>query len=89
MVGFLAKELVASSMLIICGAEIGILNLFTPLQAFSFLVFSLLYIPCLSTVGVMYQETKSIKTTLLMISFGLIVAYVVSLIVYQLGLFIY
>ncbi len=88
-VGFLAKELVASSMLIICGAEIGILNLFTPLQAFSFLVFSLLYIPCLSTVGVMYQETKSIKTTLLMISFGLIVAYVVSLIVYQLGLFIY
>lgn len=88
-VGFLAKELVASSMLIICGAEIGILNLFTPLQAFSFLVFSLLYIPCLSTVVVMYQETKSIKTTLLMISFGLIVAYVVSLIVYQLGLFIY
>ena len=88
-VGFLAKELVASSMLIICGAEIGILNLFTPLQAFSFLVFSLLYIPCLSTVGVMYQETKSSNTTLLMIAFGLIVAYVVSLIVYQLGLFIY
>lgn len=38
-VGFLAKELVASSILIICGAETGILALFTPLQAFSFLVF--------------------------------------------------
>lgn len=87
-VGFLAKELVASSMLIICGAEAGILTLFTPLQAFSFLVFSLLYIPCLSTVGVMYQETKSAKTTALMVAFGLIVAYLVSLIVYQLGLII-
>ena len=45
-VGFLAKELVASSMLIICGAEIGILNLFTPLQAFSFLVFSIVSVFC-------------------------------------------
>ena len=35
-VGFLAKELVSSSMLIICGAEAGILTLFTPLQAFRF-----------------------------------------------------
>ena len=87
-VGFLAKELVSSSMLIICGAEAGILTLFTPLQAFSFLVFSVLYIPCLSTVGVMYQETKSAKTTALMVAFGLIVAYLVSLIVYQLGLII-
>ena len=85
-VGFLAKELVASSMLIICGAEAGILTLFTPLQAFSFLVFSLLYIPCLSTVGVMYQETKSIKTTTFMVLFGLIVAYVVSFVAYQFGL---
>lgn len=87
-VGFLAKELVASSMLIICGAETGLLTLFTPLQAFSFLVFSLLYIPCLSTVGVMYQETKSVKTTTFMVLFGLVVAYVVSFVVYQLGLII-
>lgn len=87
-VGFLAKELVASSILIICGAETGILALFTPLQAFSFLVFSLLYIPCLSTVGVMYQETKSLKVTTLMVIFGVVVAYLVSFVIYQLGLLI-
>ena len=85
-VGFLAKELVASSMLIICGAEAGISTLFTPWQAFSFLVFSLLYIPCLSTVGVMYQETKSAKITSLMVLFGLVIAYVVSFIFYQFGM---
>ena len=88
-VGFLAKELVASSMLIICGGEAGLMNLFTPLQAFSFLVFSLLYIPCLSTVGVMYQETKSAKTTMMMVGFGLIVAYVVTFVFYQIGHFIF
>ncbi len=85
-VGFLAKELVASSMLIICGGEAGLTNLFTPLQAFSFLVFSLLYIPCLSTVGVMYQETKSAKTTAMMVGFGLLIAYIMSLLVYQIRL---
>lgn len=88
-VGFLAKELVASSMLIICGGEAGLMNLFTPLQAFSFLVFSLLYIPCLSTVGVMYQETKSAKTTMMMVGFGLSVAYVVTFVFYQIGHFIF
>lgn len=88
-VGFLAKELVASSMLIICGGEAGLTNLFTPLQAFSFLVFSLLYIPCLSTVGVMYQETKSAKTTAMMVGFGLLIAYIMSLLVYQIGGFIF
>ena len=72
-------------MIIICGGEDGLRNLFTPLQAFTFLVFSLLYIPCLSTVGVMYQETKSMKTTGMMIGFGLIVAYIVTFIFYQLG----
>ncbi|HAX74173.1 MAG TPA: ferrous iron transport protein B [Firmicutes bacterium] len=82
-VGFLAKELVASSSLIIVGGEAGIVSLFTPIQAFSFVVFSLLYIPCLSTVGVMYQETKSARTTTFMVAFGLIVAYVVTFIIYQ------
>lgn len=76
-------------MLIICGGEAGLTNLFTPLQAFSFLVFSLLYIPCLSTVGVMYQETKSAKTTAMMVGFGLLIAYIMSLLVYQIGGFIF
>lgn len=88
-VGFLAKELVASSMLIICGGEAGLMTLFTPLQAFAFLVFSLLYIPCLSTVGVMYQETKSAKMTAIMVGFGLMVAYVVTFVFYQIGHFIF
>lgn len=86
-VGFLAKELVASSMIIICAGEAGILSLFSPMQAISFLIFSLLYVPCLATVGVMYRETKSAKDTAWMVGFGLVIAYIVSFIVYHIGSF--
>jgi len=84
-IGFLAKELVASSLLIIGSGEEGVLSLFTPASALSFLTFSLLYIPCLATVGVMYRETQSLKLTLGMIGFGFGVAYLVSLMIYHVG----
>lgn len=89
--GFLAKEVVVSAMNIIYATpDIDSLknllaDYFTPLQAFSFMVFLLLYVPCLATVGSIRKETLSAKWTWFSILYGLIVAYVITFIIYQGG----
>lgn len=89
--GFLAKEVVVSTMNIIyhvheaSGLKKVIAAQFTPLSAFSFMVFVLLYTPCLATVAAIRKETGSWKWTLLSIGIALTVAYMISLLVYQAG----
>lgn len=89
--GFLAKEVVVSTMNIIyhapdtAGLESQLSQVFTPLSAISFMIFILLYTPCLATVGVMKKETGSWKWTLFSVGYSLLLAYAVSLIVYQGG----
>ncbi|KZE72379.1 ferrous iron transporter B [Paenibacillus elgii] len=88
--GFLAKEVVVSTMGIIYAAPDGglsemISQFFTPLQAFSFMVFILLYVPCLATVGVIRKETGSARWTWFSIGYALAIAYVIALIVYNIG----
>ncbi|TJY39618.1 ferrous iron transport protein B [Cohnella pontilimi] len=90
--GFLAKEVVVSTMGIIyaapteAGLEGAIAHFFTPLQAYSFMVFILLYVPCLATVGVIRNETKSAKWTWFSVGYALVIAYVISFIIYRGGL---
>ncbi|WP_123042038.1 ferrous iron transport protein B [Cohnella candidum] len=87
--GFLAKEVVVSTMGIIyaaptqAGLEGAISHFFTPLQAYSFMVFILLYVPCLATVGVIRNETKSAKWTWFSVGYALIVAYIIAFIIYR------
>ncbi|AHV96272.1 ferrous iron transport protein B [Paenibacillus sabinae] len=89
--GFLAKEVVVSTMNIIyhapdaTGLEAQIAQTFTPLASVSFMAFILLYTPCLATVGVIKKETASWKWTLFSIGYSLALAYVVSLVIYQGG----
>ncbi|GER73880.1 ferrous iron transport protein B [Weizmannia acidilactici] len=89
--GFMAKEVVVSTMNVLyfvpSGASLAdvIQHAFTPLTAYSFMVFILLYIPCLSTVAMVHKETGSGKVTLFSIGYALTVAYVVSFIIYQGG----
>lgn len=89
--GFLAKEVVVSTMNILYVAPDisslqGVLSgAFTPLQALSFMVFILLYIPCLATVAVIRKETNSLRWTLFTIGYALVIAYLISLIIYQGG----
>lgn len=89
--GFMAKEVVVSTMNIIyhvpdmAGLQGQIASAFTPLQAFSFMAFVLLYTPCLATVGVLRKETASWKWTLFAVGYSLLLAYVVALIIYQGG----
>jgi ferrous iron transport protein B len=89
--GFLAKEVVVSAMNIIyhvpnADSLQGLLsNEFSPLSAFSFMVFVLLYVPCLATVATIRKEAGSAKWTYFSVGYALVIAYVLSLIIYQVG----
>lgn len=93
--GFLAKEVVVSTMNILYHVPAGdtLANLlpqfYTPLAAYTFLVFILLYTPCLATVAIMKKETGSMKLTLLSIVYSFVVAYIVAFVVYRVGQLIF
>ncbi|QED47098.1 ferrous iron transport protein B [Cytobacillus dafuensis] len=89
--GFLAKEAIISTMNIIYfvpdeASLQGLLsNYFTPLSAYSFMIFILLYIPCLATTATIYKETGSKRWTVFSIGYALIIAYILSFVIYQGG----
>jgi ferrous iron transport protein B len=60
-------------------------DFYTPLAAYSFMVFILLYIPCLATAATIYKETGSKKWTAFSILYALLIAYVLCLVIYQGG----
>jgi len=77
--GFLAKEIVVSSLNILYLGDIA--SGFTTLSALTYVVFASLYIPCISTVATIRSETGSRKWTLFSVVYPFMVAYVVALIV--------
>ncbi|WP_047375476.1 ferrous iron transport protein B [Exiguobacterium sp. ZOR0005] len=88
--GFLAKEVVVSTMAIIYAVSesdlsTSLLPLFTPLSAYSFMAFVLLYVPCLATIAVIRREVGSVRLTWVASLYGLGVAYAVSFLIYQFG----
>ena len=58
---------------------------FTPLSAFSMLVFILLYVPCVAAVSTLFKEMNSPKWAWFSIAWQLGCAYVVSLLVHTVG----
>ncbi len=58
---------------------------FGALNAYSLMVFCLLYIPCAATIGVIQREMRSAKWTVFTIFFQLAVAMLVSTLIYQIG----
>ncbi|WP_040204391.1 ferrous iron transport protein B [Neobacillus jeddahensis] len=89
--GFLAKEAIISTMNIIyfvpndASLQALLADFYTPLSAYSFMVFILLYIPCLATVATIYKETNSKKWTAFSMIYAFVIAYVLALIIYQGG----
>ena len=92
--GVVAKEAVVSSLSLFYGfsvaAESGavqgaLASTFTPLAAYSFLVFVLLYTPCAAAVATMRRELNSGRLTAFAIAYQIGVAYIVSLLVYLIG----
>lgn len=89
--GFLAKEVVISAFGILYGAadEAALTDtlatVWTPLQAYVFMVFTLVYMPCFATVAVIRQETGSWKWALFTTLYSCILAWIVSLVVLWAG----
>lgn len=86
--GFVAKEVVLGAMAVIYGVGegelAGIVSGQTDwVQAYSFMLFVLIYTPCLSTVAVLKQESKSWRFTALAVGWPLLLAWIVSFIFYQ------
>lgn len=62
--------------------------MFTPLQAFSFLTFSLLYTPCVAAISAVKREMHSGFAALGVVMFQIITAWIAAFIVYNIGGFI-
>lgn len=58
---------------------------FTPLAAYSLMIFNLLCAPCFAAMGAIKREMNNTKWFLIAIGYQCVFAYVCSLIVYQLG----
>ena len=86
--GFVAKEIVIGSLAVIYGQE-GQLLVETITQnmnwihAYSFMLFVLIYTPCVSTIATIRSETKSLWFTTLSVIWPLSVAWCVSFIFYE------
>ncbi|MDM8533146.1 ferrous iron transport protein B [Clostridiaceae bacterium HSG29] len=85
--GAIAKEIVVANMHILFGNTMNLI--FTPLSAYSFMVFVLLYVPCVATIGTIKRETNSWKWMFFSIFYQMIVAWTVSMLIYQIGLLIF
>lgn len=94
--GLIAKENVVSTFGVVLGnnaevAENGwqvwenMRAVFSPLAAYSFMIFNLLCAPCFAAMGAIKREMNSPKWTAFAIGYQCVFAYVISFIVYQLG----
>ncbi|WP_461461318.1 ferrous iron transport protein B [Methanobrevibacter sp.] len=84
--GMVAKEVIVTTVASVA-TPAQLMTLFTPLTAYVFCVFVLLYIPCFAVIGTIKQETNGYKWPLITCGLTLVTAFVVSFIVYQLGIF--
>jgi len=88
--GIVAKEAVVTTMSVLYGAgglalQAVLATQFTPLSAYAFMVFSLLYMPCIAAFVSIRREMNSLKWALATALMETGVAYVVALLVYQIG----
>ena len=88
--GFTAKEAVVSTLAVLLNtsmAELGgaLSSVFTPLSAASFLVFTLLYTPCVAAVATIKRELGSGLKTLGVVFMQCAVAWVMACLVFQIG----
>ncbi|GAU75475.1 ferrous iron transport protein B [Fusibacter sp. 3D3] len=94
--GMLAKEMIISNMAIVLGVTDGsatfltaLSSTFEPLTAYVFMVFVLLYTPCIAVVGVIKRETNSWKWTGFSVVYQFVVAWVVAFAFYRVGLLLF
>lgn len=84
--GLAAKEVIVSTMSVLYGASISTVvpTIFTPLTAYAFLVFVLLYPPCISALATIKKEYGT-KMMLFMMAYQIGIAWVAAFAVYRIG----
>jgi ferrous iron transport protein B len=82
--GLPAKEAIVSTLAILYGGDLSSAG-FTPLTAFSFMLFVLLYFPCIATIATLHREAGR-KWAWFTVFNSLFLAWLISFIVYQVGL---
>ena len=89
--GLTAKESVVSTLTVLTGAasdaqlSTALQSIFTPLSAFSFLTFTVLYMPCVAAFAASRRELGSLKSAVLTALYQTGAAYVVAFLIFQIG----
>lgn len=88
--GFSAKEAVVSTMAVLTGTNIATLSealgqMFTPLSAFSFLTFTLLYTPCVAAIAAVRREMNSGAAACWVALAQCGIAWIAAYLVYHIG----
>lgn len=88
--GITAKESVVSTLSVLTGASdanlsMALSTIFTPLSAYAFLAFTVLYMPCVAAFAATKRELGSWKEALLTAGYQTLVAYFVGMVIFQVG----
>ncbi|HEU0219830.1 MAG TPA: ferrous iron transport protein B, partial [Gallionella sp.] len=86
--GFVAKEIVIGALAVIYGlsgtALSGVLGQQLDwVQAYSFMLFTLIYMPCISAIATLHSESKNMRFTVFSIAWSLVLAWLASFAFYQ------
>ncbi|MDD2401197.1 MAG: ferrous iron transport protein B [Clostridia bacterium] len=89
--GTVAKEVVVSTLGVLYSASQGglvnvISQTWTPLSSLSFMVMTLIYVPCAATIGAIKTETGSWKWAAFSVLYTFSLAWIIAFLVYQGGL---
>ncbi len=85
--GLIAKEIVVGSLAVIYGGDPStqLAAALTPLKGMSFMIFTLLYTPCVATIAAIRAESQSWRVTGFILVLGLTLAWLFSFLFYQGG----
>lgn len=88
--GITAKEAVVSTLAVLMNTSVAELSgmlgtIFTPLTAYSFLIFTLLYTPCVAAIATIGKELGNKWWSVAVILFQCVVAWIIAYLIYRLG----
>lgn len=89
--GISAKESVVSTLSVLVGGNdaqlsLALQTIFTPLSAYAFLAFTVLYMPCIAAFAATKRELGTWREALLTIGYQTLAAYMVGMLIYQIGI---
>lgn len=89
LVGISSKESIVSTFAVLAGSperqalSLMLNDIFTPASAFSFMVFCLLYIPCIASLISMKNVTENLRTPLVILSCQTVFAWCLSFLIFH------